>query len=83
MDLFVTSMQLVNSFHVDYCDVFYQLFGLSFWRHPFTADNPLLSKGYDARFFQIQVHLKQIRLPGLIAFTYLGALFSETQNMYQ
>ncbi len=22
---------------VDYCDVFYQLFGLSFWRHPFTA----------------------------------------------
>ncbi len=22
---------------------FYQLFGLSFWRHPFTADHPLLS----------------------------------------
>ncbi len=23
---------------------FYQLFGLSFWRHPFTAEHPLLSK---------------------------------------
>lgn len=24
---------------VDYCDVFYQLFGLSFWRHLFTAED--------------------------------------------
>ncbi len=23
---------------------FYQLFGLSYWRHPFTAEDPLLSK---------------------------------------
>ncbi len=23
---------------------FYQLFGLSFWRHPFTAEDPLVSK---------------------------------------
>ncbi len=23
--------------------VFYQLFGLSFWRHPFTAEDPLVS----------------------------------------
>ncbi len=30
---------------VDYCDVFFnQLFGLSFWRHPFTAEDPLVSK---------------------------------------
>ncbi len=24
--------------------MFYQLFGLSFWRHPFTAEHPLVSK---------------------------------------
>ncbi len=24
---------------VDYCDVFYQMFGLPFWRHPFTVNN--------------------------------------------
>ncbi len=23
--------------------MFYQLFGLSFWRHPFTAEHPLVS----------------------------------------
>ncbi len=23
---------------------FYQLFGLSFWRHPFTAEDPSLNK---------------------------------------
>ncbi len=27
---------------------FYQLFGLSFWRHPFTAEHPLLSKWWNA-----------------------------------
>ncbi len=32
---------------------FYQLFGLSFWRHPFTAEDPLLSKWCNARFLQI------------------------------
>ncbi len=26
---------------MDYCDCFYQLFGLSFWRHPFTAEDLL------------------------------------------
>ncbi len=26
---------------------FYQLFGLLFWRHPFTADNPLVNKWFD------------------------------------
>ncbi len=61
---------------VDYC--FYQLFGLSFWRHPFTAEDPLLSKWCSATFLQIcsheetnsskswmawgWVHLKQISL---------------------
>ncbi len=32
---------------------FYQLFGLSFWRHPFTAEHPLLSKWWNATFLQI------------------------------
>ncbi len=26
---------------------------LSFWRHPFTADNPLVSKWFNATFLQI------------------------------
>ncbi len=32
---------------------FYQLFGLSFWRHPFTTEHPLLSKWCNAIFLQI------------------------------
>ncbi len=32
---------------------FYQLFGLSFWRHPFTAEHPLVSKWYNAKFPKI------------------------------
>ncbi len=37
MDLFLTNMQIFTSQDINwcYCDVFYQLFGLSFWRHPF------------------------------------------------
>ncbi len=31
----------------------YQMFGLSFWRHPFTAENQLVSKWCNATFFQI------------------------------
>ncbi len=37
---------------VDYLWVivmFYQLFGLSFWRHPFTAEDPLVSKWCSAK----------------------------------
>ncbi len=37
---------------VDYCDVFISCLD-SFWRHPFTAEHPLLSKRYNATFFQI------------------------------
>ncbi len=33
--------------------MFYQLFGLSFWRHPFTTDDPLVSKWCKATFLQI------------------------------
>ncbi len=32
---------------------FYQLFGLSFWRHPFTAEDPLVSKWCNAEFLQL------------------------------
>ncbi len=32
---------------------FYQLFGHLFWRHPFTAEDPLLSKWCNAKFHQI------------------------------
>ncbi len=32
---------------------FYQLFGLSFWRHPFTAEHPLLSQWCRDTFLQI------------------------------
>ncbi len=32
---------------------FYQLFGLSFWRHPLTAEDPLVSKWCNAKFLQI------------------------------
>ncbi len=31
----------------------YQLFGLSFWRHPFTTDDPLVSKWCNATLLQI------------------------------
>ncbi len=33
--------------------VSYKLFGLSFWRHPFAAEDPLVSKWYNATFLQI------------------------------
>ncbi len=32
---------------------FYQLFGLSFWRHPFTEEHPLMSKWCNDTFLQI------------------------------
>ncbi len=33
--------------------MFYQLFGLSFWWHPFTAEHPLVSKRFNAKFLQV------------------------------
>ncbi len=64
MDLFITNMQLFASQCIHcwtgivwitsgllWC--FYQLFGLSFWRHPFTAEDPLVSKWCNATFLQI------------------------------
>ncbi len=43
MDLFLTNTQLFIS----------QLFWHSFWRHPFTAEDPLMSKWWNAKFPQI------------------------------
>ncbi len=56
MDLFLPNKQIFTSQDVNWeigvvwitCGLlwgFYQLFGLWFWRHPFTADDPLMSKG--------------------------------------
>ncbi len=35
------------------CGCFYKLFGLSFWRHPFTAEHTLVSNWCNAKFLQI------------------------------
>ncbi len=64
MDLFITNMQIFASQDVNWwtgvvwitCKLlwcFYQLLGLSSWRHPFTAEDPLLSKWYNAKFLPI------------------------------
>ncbi len=55
IDLFLTNMQLFTIQDINWwtgvvwitCKLlccFYQLFGLSFWWHPFTAEDPLVSK---------------------------------------
>ncbi len=41
---------------------FYQLFGLSFWRHPFTPEDPLVSMQCNAKFLQICSDEKQTYL---------------------
>ncbi len=57
MDLFITNMQIftsqdINWWTVDYLAIIV-MFGLSFWRHPFTAEDPLMSKWYNATFLKI------------------------------
>ncbi len=65
-DLFLTNTQLFVSktsidglescgLLVDYCDVYNPLIWLSFWRHPFTAENPFLSKWFNSKFVQIKL----------------------------
>ncbi len=64
MDLFLTNMKLLSSQDINWwtgevwitCGLlwcFYQLFGLSFWRHPFTAEHPLLRQWCNDTFLQI------------------------------
>ncbi len=57
--------------------MFYQLFGLSFRRHPFTAEDTLMSKWCNATFLQIWWRNKLISiLDGLrIIFSFVGGLF--------
>ncbi len=43
---------------MDYCDVFISC--SSFWRHPFTAEHPLVSKSCNATFLQICSHEQTI-----------------------
>jgi len=58
-DIFVSYKHMAFSFKRHYLMnwlllwCFYQLFGLSLWRHPFTAKHPLLSKWCNATFLQI------------------------------
>ncbi len=35
---------------------FYQLFGLSFWRHPFTTEDALVKNWYNAKLLQVCCH---------------------------
>ncbi len=61
--ILITNMQLFTSQNVNWCTgvvwicgllwCFYQLFRLSFWQHPFTAEDPLVSKWWNATFLQI------------------------------
>ncbi len=62
LELFITNIQFFTSQDVNWCTgvvwiecgfVFNQQFELSDWRHPFTAEDPLVSKGYNATFVQI------------------------------
>ncbi len=61
--MFITNTQLFTSQDINWwtgdgwitCGLlwcFCQLFQLSFWRHPFTADDPLVSKWCNADFLQ-------------------------------
>ncbi len=57
MDLFLTNVYKILTDTLElWCGLlwcFYQLFGLSFWRHPFIAVDPLVSKRFNATFLQI------------------------------
>ncbi len=71
---------------VDYCDVFYQLLGLSFWRHPFTAEDPLVSRWCNATFIQMKKHtLLFLGWPEgeltFSKFSFLGWTIALTQNV--
>ncbi len=64
LDGFLTNTQLFTSQDVNWWTVvewvtcgllcyIYQLFGLSFWRHPFTVEDSLVSRGCYAKFLKI------------------------------
>ncbi len=64
MELFITNQQLFASqgvnwwtesswLLVDYYDVLSAFYQLSFWRHPFTAEDSMVSKWYNTKFLHI------------------------------
>ncbi len=55
---------------------FFQLFGLSFWRHPFTAEDPLVSKWFNATFIQIWWRNKLIYFSNGLTVNILFDIFS-------
>ncbi len=70
LDLFLTNMHLFTSQDVNWwinvmwitCGLlwcFYQLFELSFWRHPFTPEDPLVSKWCNDTFLQMYLDEEQ------------------------
>ncbi len=81
MHLFLTNTQLFTSLDIRWwitCGLlwcFYQLFGLSFWRHPFTAEDPWVSKWCNATFLQIWWWNK-------LVYTLNGLMGSSFQQMY-
>ncbi len=50
--------------HMDYLwiIVMFQLFGLSFWRHPFTAEDQFVSKWCNDKFLKIRSDEETIHL---------------------
>ncbi len=48
---------------------FYQMFGLPFWRHPFTAEYPLVSKWCNATFLQILWRKLSDMWPSMVTYT--------------
>ncbi len=53
---------------------FYQLFGLSFWRHPFTAEEPLMMQWYISPNLVTNI-LADLRVSTI---SFLGKFFGET-----
>ncbi len=63
---------------VDYCDVF---ISCSFWRHPFTAEEPLVSKWCDAMKNQTPLHLGCPESQFLVHFNFwVNNFFEVTYN---
>ncbi len=70
MDLFLTNMQLFFNkmlidgldsceLLVDYCDVFISCLNSNFWRHPFTAEYPMVSKWFEEVNFSKSISNKE------------------------
>ncbi len=86
MDLFLTNIQLLSSQDVNWWTgvvwiivMFLSVFGLSFWRHPFTAEDPLLRHWCDATFLQIWWRNKCIYIWDVLWVTFSAIFFLNKQ----